>query len=129
MRLIANSDLAEWLITSTTDPLDDMEKTFITAFLDHLNKQAGAGGMHSQPQTTFDISKALVDYCIGAYDRITEGGHRRSVRQIFFQSINDMVRFLVPLTHGSSQSKKTSTDGACPGHERNQTLRKIPEEH
>lgn len=92
MYIIANL-LAEWLITSTTDPLDDTELKFIPAFLDHLNKRAAAGEMYSQPETAFDMGKAFVDYCVGAYDRIPKGEPKRSVRQVYSQSINDIVRF------------------------------------
>lgn len=89
--------MAEWLITATTDPLDDVDAKLITPFLSHLEKQADAGGLFSQPRDTFGMTKALVDYCIGAYDRIPESGRRgidrtRSVRRIFSQFITEIVR-------------------------------------
>ncbi|KAI2472581.1 hypothetical protein F4781DRAFT_343816 [Annulohypoxylon bovei var. microspora] len=59
----------EWVISATSHPVDDIEQSWLEGFTEHLNKQIEAGGAQSQPGSTKDMMKALVDYCIGSYER------------------------------------------------------------
>ncbi|KAI2611831.1 hypothetical protein GGR54DRAFT_340844 [Hypoxylon sp. NC1633] len=59
----------KWLISATSHPVDDVEQLWIDGFIEYLDKQARVGGAQSQPESTKDMMKTIVDYCIGSYER------------------------------------------------------------
>lgn len=72
-----------------------------------MNIRADDGGVQSQPNSTDEMMKAIVDYCIGSYERPPSkesftkheaaGDHSnswrsdKSIRQIFSNYINSIV--------------------------------------
>ncbi|KAI1417262.1 hypothetical protein F5Y13DRAFT_185336 [Hypoxylon sp. FL1857] len=57
-----------WLISATTHLVDDVEQLWIDGFTDYLSNQVAAAGVQSQPGSTEDMMKAIVDYCVGSYE-------------------------------------------------------------
>lgn len=100
----------EWLITASPHPLDDKKNTLVEGILDHLSKQREDGGSRSQPGSTFEMSELIVEYCIGSYERRpnssrqTLGSQLLSIRQMFSNSINIIVRKSVPQPRHSRHS-------------------------
>ncbi|KAF4454415.1 1-alkyl-2-acetylglycerophosphocholine esterase [Fusarium austroafricanum] len=95
----------KWLITATNDPIDDDEDTLCEGVLGHLDKLVKARGSASQPGTPKALSRLIVDYCIGCYDRRPKeqnavsrsgGSHCNrecvSIREIFSNEINKLGR-------------------------------------
>ncbi|KAI1097263.1 hypothetical protein F4804DRAFT_328090 [Jackrogersella minutella] len=80
------------LITSTTHPVDKTEDSLLLNILDYISRRAEVGGRHSQPSSAVEMSKLLVDYCVGFYEREHEQERadqtNRSIRQIFSNAIN-----------------------------------------
>ncbi|KXH50150.1 hypothetical protein CSIM01_07374 [Colletotrichum simmondsii] len=58
----------KWMITSTSCAHTDEENHFVLDFLRHLKGLTG-GGIGQEPASSLELSKALVDFCIGAYHR------------------------------------------------------------
>ncbi|VUC29858.1 unnamed protein product [Clonostachys rosea] len=61
------------------------DKKWVNGFVEYLNKQADAGGVQSQPASTEEMMKVMVDYCIGAYERRrqpTEPGYEHHVNTV-----------------------------------------------
>lgn len=101
--------ILEWVISATSLPADDDEPAWVDQFIGHLNKRAEDGGTKSQPESTEEMVKLMVNYCVGSYERPpakdaadndvshtnTEELHWRqklSIRQIFSNYINVLVR-------------------------------------
>ncbi|KAI1775281.1 hypothetical protein F4818DRAFT_441378 [Hypoxylon cercidicola] len=59
----------KWVICATSHPVDDVEQSWLDGFTEQLNRQIEAGGARSQPGSTKDMMKAIVEYCIGSYER------------------------------------------------------------
>ncbi|VUC26309.1 unnamed protein product [Clonostachys rosea] len=85
---------SKWLITATCDPIDGIEETLPQGIIDHIRKQARVRGNRSQPYTPFYMSKLLLDYCIGSYERVPVAADKEqlSIRQIFSNYINTIGR-------------------------------------
>lgn len=91
------------MISATSHPVDDVEQLWLEGFTEHLNKQIEAKGAHSQPGSTKDMMKAMVNYCIESYERrrfYRDPSHQdstddwqigRSIRQLFSDHINYIV--------------------------------------
>ncbi|SPO05269.1 uncharacterized protein DNG_07956 [Cephalotrichum gorgonifer] len=58
-----------WLITSGSHSIDGTKDSLLTGILNNLSRQADVGGRHSQPRNPEEMSKIIVDYCIGLYER------------------------------------------------------------
>ncbi|CAH0023250.1 unnamed protein product [Clonostachys rhizophaga] len=89
----------KWLITATWDPIDGMEETLPQGIIDDIRKQAKIRGKRYQPYSPLYMSKLLVDYCIGSYERARipadkdpEHEQQVSIRQIFSNYINTIGR-------------------------------------
>ncbi|CAG9975227.1 unnamed protein product [Clonostachys byssicola] len=89
----------KWLITATWDPIDGIEETLPQGIIDHIRKQAKIRGKRYQPYSPFYMSKLLVDYCIGSYERARiptdkEPEHEQqvSIRQSLSNYINMIGR-------------------------------------
>ncbi|RSL46448.1 hypothetical protein CEP54_013846 [Fusarium duplospermum] len=87
----------KWLITATSCLFDDSHDTLVEGILDQLGKEAEAGGSASQPESADDMSRFIVDYCIGSYERLPKSQEpkpqgRASIRQIFSNTINEIGR-------------------------------------
>lgn len=50
----------------------------VQGILDRLSKQADYGGLKSQPKSADDMSKLIVEYCIGSYERSPESEEQRA---------------------------------------------------
>ncbi|KAI0134934.1 hypothetical protein F4814DRAFT_454316 [Daldinia grandis] len=57
----------QWVISATSHPVDDVEQSWLEGFTQYLNNQIKAGGAQSQPGSTKDIMKAIVDYCTSVF--------------------------------------------------------------
>uniref|UniRef100_A0A8H7NC66 Ankyrin repeat protein n=1 Tax=Bionectria ochroleuca TaxID=29856 RepID=A0A8H7NC66_BIOOC len=89
----------KWLITATWDPIDGTEETLPQGIIDDIRKQSKIRGKRYQPYSPFYMSKLLVDYCIGSYERARiptdkdpEHEQQVSIRQIFSNYINTIGR-------------------------------------
>lgn len=96
---------AVWLITSTSSTTNKKEESLATVIVEHLRRQVEEGERRVQPTSALEMGKVIIDYCIGTYerkyklDKVDEGRDQhmeRSVRQIFSDSINEIVRGLIP---------------------------------
>ncbi|KAH9240602.1 hypothetical protein K456DRAFT_1719835 [Colletotrichum gloeosporioides 23] len=102
----------KWIITSTSSARNDVHDNLFTNILEHLQKQVKNGSRRVGPSSATEMSKVIVNYCIGAYERkrkrkvTTDGStsaqanaqknglpkEERSIRQIFSDSINEIGR-------------------------------------
>ncbi|KAI2773948.1 hypothetical protein F4815DRAFT_398683 [Daldinia loculata] len=115
----------KWVISATSHPVDDVEQPWLEGFTEHLNKQIEAKGAHSQPGSTKDMMKAMVNYCIESYERrrfYRDPSHQdstddwqtgRSIRQLFSDHINyigrketELFSNVQKLENGSNTSKR-----------------------
>ncbi|RSL54692.1 hypothetical protein CEP54_009739 [Fusarium duplospermum] len=90
--------LIEWLITSTSCATNHIRDNLVTDILGHVREEVYNGSLRSEPTSATEMSRLIVDYCIGAYDRKRshqdERLHQaeRSIHQIFSDSINEIER-------------------------------------
>ncbi|KAF4436098.1 ankyrin unc44 [Fusarium acutatum] len=82
----------KWLMTATFCVADDSHDKIEEVILDLLYKQADSRGSSSQPKSAADISKLVVEYFIGSYERTTKLKSLMSVGQIFSQCLNQIGR-------------------------------------
>ncbi|KAI0380798.1 hypothetical protein F5Y04DRAFT_289242 [Hypomontagnella monticulosa] len=90
----------KWVISAVSHPVDDIEQPWHEGFTNHSIEQIEAGGSRYQPESTRDMMKMIVDYCIGSYERgrsYQEPGHQGlgtslSIRQLFSNHINSIGR-------------------------------------
>lgn len=82
--------IIEQLITAITHPVGQTEDRLLTEILHYLREIGDSG--QAQPNSAFEMSKVIVDYCIGAYGREVVDQDIPSIRQIFSNSIRDIVR-------------------------------------
>lgn len=126
---------SEWIITSTSCSKIEKESAFVNDILDHLRHRASDGKHGRMPRSPSELSKIIVEYCIGNYGRhqkfdvlippqskpndaveiqnsvqnkfelpVTKNkanlpvmrSQERSIRQIFSDSINTIVRIAFP---------------------------------
>ncbi|KAI6758608.1 hypothetical protein HG530_010848 [Fusarium avenaceum] len=59
----------EWLITSTSCATNDIRDNLVTDILEHLRRQVENGSREFGPISASEMSRVIVDYCIGTYDR------------------------------------------------------------
>ncbi|KAI0885870.1 uncharacterized protein GGS22DRAFT_188159 [Annulohypoxylon maeteangense] len=101
------------LITATTHPVDKEEDSLLTDILEYLGKRGEAGGSHSQPSSAVDMSKLLVDYCIGFYEREqVDHEPNQSIGQIYFDAINEIAIKEANLYAGFSLQKNNVGNAA-----------------
>ncbi|KAK1542136.1 hypothetical protein CPAR01_05523 [Colletotrichum paranaense] len=62
----------KWLITANSCLPDEGDGTLVQAMLDQLSKQAKYGGRESQPRSADEMSKLIVDYFVGSYERLSK---------------------------------------------------------
>lgn len=86
----------EWLITSTSCATDPAQDSLVKEILEYLNKQTDNGSHWRGPSSAAEMSRFIVNYCVGTYDRKRKGGgllkEERSIRQIFSDYMNQIVR-------------------------------------
>ncbi|KAI8723086.1 hypothetical protein NCS52_00163600 [Fusarium sp. LHS14.1] len=110
----------KWLITSTSCANNNIRDNLVADILEHLRRQVENGSRQFGPTSATEMGRAIVDYCIGTYDRkrrrqtggtttqdqhqastdaagqsTAEDGKRkeeRSIHQIFSDSINEIGR-------------------------------------
>ncbi|KAL2691339.1 hypothetical protein Neosp_001723 [[Neocosmospora] mangrovei] len=100
----------KWLITSTSCATNNIRDNLVADILEHLRRQVENGSRQFGPTSATEMGSAIVDYCIGTYDRkrrrqtggtngagqnTDEDGKRkeeRSIHQIFSDSINEIGR-------------------------------------
>lgn len=97
----------KWLITTTPCSFDDSNGPLVEGVLEQLGKEIEAGGSASQPEPAAAMSRFVVDYCTGSYERLSkfelqkpreskpeepEPQARGSIRQIFSNAINKIGR-------------------------------------
>ncbi|KAM5363840.1 hypothetical protein ACJZ2D_011816 [Fusarium nematophilum] len=121
----------KWLITATSCSFDDNHDTLVEEILAQLSKQAEYGGSASQPGSVADMSRLIVDYCVGAYERRPTPEGQVSSRQVFSNYMNQIGRKETTLfddftlrtqswqqqteSNGEEKPKKhSSTDEAAP---------------
>ncbi|CAJ0546994.1 Ff.00g016210.m01.CDS01 [Fusarium sp. VM40] len=59
----------KWLITSTSCATNDIRDNLVTDILEHLRRQVENGSRRIGPTSASEMSRVIVDYCIGTYDR------------------------------------------------------------
>ncbi|KAK1496695.1 hypothetical protein CCUS01_13274 [Colletotrichum cuscutae] len=59
----------KWLITTNSCLFGESDGALVQDVLDQLNKQAEYGGRKSQPGSAVEMSRLIVEHCIGSYDR------------------------------------------------------------
>ncbi|KAI1463033.1 uncharacterized protein F4812DRAFT_464149 [Daldinia caldariorum] len=111
----------KWVISATSHPVNDIEQSWLDGFTEHLNKRIEAGGAQSQPGSVEEIVKAMVNYCIGFYERRrtfrdSENGWKTelSIRQLFSNYINKIGREETNLFTKFQDLRNVSD---TPGHE------------
>ncbi|RSL79740.1 hypothetical protein BHE90_001537 [Fusarium euwallaceae] len=83
----------KWLITSTSCATDDIRDNLVADILEHLRKQVQDGSRRFGPTSATEMSRVIVDYCIGTHDRkLMRHRQGRSVHQIFSDSIHEVGR-------------------------------------
>ncbi|KAG5768336.1 hypothetical protein H9Q72_004104 [Fusarium xylarioides] len=82
----------KWLMTATSCVTDDSHNRLEKVILDLLHKQADSRGSSSQPKSATDMSKLIVEYFIGSYERAPELKSLMSIGQIFSQYLNQIGR-------------------------------------
>ncbi|KAF5491319.1 Ankyrin-3 [Colletotrichum fructicola] len=82
----------KWLITATSCLLDDKPRTLVDEILCQLEKKVEYGGTWSQPQSVLDMSKLLIEYCVGSYERKPESDCPVSIAQTFSNHVNEIGR-------------------------------------
>ncbi|KAF5692443.1 hypothetical protein FDENT_2965 [Fusarium denticulatum] len=81
-----------WIITSTSSPLDDSPDALVDDILNLLSNQAEYGGSRAQPVSAAELVPVIVDHCIGSYDRRPNYAGRISIGQTFSHYINRIGR-------------------------------------
>ncbi|KAF4953661.1 hypothetical protein FSARC_12346 [Fusarium sarcochroum] len=82
----------KWVISASSCSLDDNQENLVEGILDQLNKKAQFGGKESQPASAEGMSKMIVDYCVGSYERKPKLEVKMSIGQIFSNYINKIGR-------------------------------------
>ncbi|KAF5012599.1 hypothetical protein FDECE_1366 [Fusarium decemcellulare] len=82
----------EWLITATSCLLDDSHDALVEGILNELSKQAESGGSGSQPGSATDMSRLIVNYCVGSYERRPKPQGQMSIGQTFSNYMNRIGR-------------------------------------
>ncbi|KPM44196.1 hypothetical protein AK830_g2319 [Neonectria ditissima] len=59
----------KWLITSTSCATGAVRDSLVVEILEHLQKETENGNHWCGPSSATEMSRVIVDYCIGAYDR------------------------------------------------------------
>ncbi|KAJ4226298.1 hypothetical protein NW759_004884 [Fusarium solani] len=59
----------KWLITSTSCATNDIRDNLVTDILGHLQRQVENGSRRLGPTSATEMSRVIVDYCIGTYER------------------------------------------------------------
>ncbi|CCT75124.1 related to ankyrin [Fusarium fujikuroi IMI 58289] len=105
------------VITATSSPLGGSPDLLVEEILNSLSKQGEYGGSGAQPATASELVPAIIDHCIGSYERRSNDGERISVGQTLSHYINrigrkettpfDDFRTWSPNEH---QQKKTPND-------------------
>ena len=86
------------MITATSPQVDGDKDALVEGILHHLSTQIEAQGSRSQRSSVLDMSKLIINYCIGSYERQHKPGDWKnklevqpSIRQIFSNAINIIV--------------------------------------
>ncbi|KAM0290518.1 hypothetical protein ACHAO9_004876 [Fusarium lateritium] len=82
----------KWLMTATSCQSDGSHNRLEKVILELLHKQADSRGDSSQPKSAADMSKLIVEYFIGSYERTPELTSLMSIGQIFSQYLNQIGR-------------------------------------
>ncbi|KAF5962343.1 Het6 heterokaryon incompatibility protein [Fusarium bulbicola] len=82
-----------WTISTTTSsPLGGSPDILVEAILNSLSKQGEYGGSGAQPVSAAELVPAIIDHCIGSYERRPPDGERLSIEQTFSNYINGIGR-------------------------------------
>ncbi|RSL93591.1 hypothetical protein CEP52_013157 [Fusarium oligoseptatum] len=130
----------KWLITSTSCATNDRRDNLVTDILGHLQRQVENGSRRLGPTSATEMSRVIVDYCIGTYERKRKrqtGGttaqdqhqvnthsvdqsatedekhkEERSIHQIFSDSINEIAQSsLFSLSYGRQDYARAAAIG------------------
>ncbi|KAJ4322521.1 hypothetical protein N0V84_004767 [Fusarium piperis] len=109
-----------------------VNQLLMEGILEQLRKEAEVGGTASQPKSAVDMSRFIIDYCIGSYERLAKGGEPKShtgpqgpgsIRQIFSNAINKIVRHApeyvrdeLNILKSAAQHQKTAEEGFLLGN-------------
>ncbi|KXH59628.1 hypothetical protein CSAL01_04179 [Colletotrichum salicis] len=58
-----------WIITASFHSIDGRKRVLLDGVLDHLNKQTESGRSRSQPASTTEMRKVIIEHCIASYER------------------------------------------------------------
>ncbi|KAM0497316.1 hypothetical protein ACHAP8_006806 [Fusarium lateritium] len=112
----------EWLITASSCASSDVETRFVKDILEHLGKKEKEGSNRRGPRSPAELRDLIAEYCISIYERKYDpkdlkpedkeenksqrqdqkqqqqqnvaGERERSIRQIFSDAINEIVRHI-----------------------------------
>ncbi|KAG5811660.1 hypothetical protein H9Q74_004545 [Fusarium xylarioides] len=82
----------DWVITATSSPLGGSPDMLVEEILNSLRKQGEYGGSGPQPVSAAELVPAIIDHCIGSYERRPNDGERLSIGQTFSHYINRIGR-------------------------------------
>ncbi|KAF5565383.1 het-6-heterokaryon incompatibility [Fusarium napiforme] len=82
----------DWVITATSSPLDGSPDILVEEILNSLSKQGEYGGSGAQPVSAAELVPAIIDHCIGSYERRPSDGEHLSIGQNFSHYINRIGR-------------------------------------
>lgn len=68
-RLLTSILLLGWLISATSPPVDDEERPWVEKFLDYMTERGEDVGVQSQPDSTEELMKMIVKFCVESYER------------------------------------------------------------
>ncbi|RBA22490.1 hypothetical protein FPRO05_00837 [Fusarium proliferatum] len=81
----------DWIITATSSPFDNSPDILVDEILNLLSKRTEYGGSGAQPVTATKLVPAIIDHCVGSYERRPEK-NRISIGQTFSHYINKIGR-------------------------------------
>ncbi|CZR43998.1 uncharacterized protein FPRO_13806 [Fusarium proliferatum ET1] len=82
----------DWVITATSSPLSGNPDILVEEILNSLSKQGEYGGSGAQPVSAAELVPAIIDHCIGSYERRPNDSERIYIRQTFSHYINRIGR-------------------------------------
>ncbi|SCO82806.1 uncharacterized protein FRV6_07019 [Fusarium oxysporum] len=114
----------KWLITATNDPIDGSKDRLSEGVLEALDKKVKIGGTSFQPKSSMELSKLIVDHCIGFYEKRPKKASKDepsnnsdeekresfSVRQSFSNFVNDLGRRQTQLINQFASQSATAGD-------------------
>ncbi|KAF4475281.1 Ankyrin-1 [Colletotrichum fructicola Nara gc5] len=107
----------KWLITANSCVFDNSHGDLVEEILDQVSKQTEYGGSWSQPGSAVEMSRLIVEYCMGHYEKRPKAAIPMSIGQMFSNHMNQIGRGETALfVDFSSRTKSWQPQGNGESH-------------